>query len=378
VTDLQATGTGDARPAVIDSDGHVNESLDAVAELMDPAYRSRRPILIKDTLGLTRILLEGRLYPDPRLRQAHTKGIEGIKLAGSRAGATDPAARLGDLDLEGIDVQVVYGSIGLAISSVRDRDVAAALARACNDYYAGFCRGGHGRLRGMAVLPLRDVSAAVDELDRSVTDLGLLGATVPPNLDGRNLDDPSFDPLWARAEALDAPIAVHWGNGAHLHAAGTERFDTHFMVHAVGHPFEQMLAMASLICGGVLDRFPRLRVGFLEAGCGWAPYWVERLHEHWERRGAEMPALLRDPVDFFHAGRCFVGAEPQEAMVPGAIGVLGDGALLFASDYPHSDSLFPECTQAVRARDDLDDRAKEKLLGANAAAFYGLSASASA
>ncbi len=363
---------------VIDADGHVNEPLDAIADLMDPTYRSRRPILVKDTLGLSRIMMEGQLYPDTRLRQAHSKGVEGVKLGGSRPGASDPLARLADLDLEGFDVQVIYGSLGLAVTSVRDTGFATALARACNDYYASFCSGAPTRLRAMAALPLGDVSAAVDELRRSVNELGLLGGTVPPNVNGRNLDDPAFDPLWAEAQALDVPIAVHWGNGSHLQAAGTERFDTHFMVHAVGHPFEQMLAMGSIICGGVLDRFPGVRVAFLEAGCGWAPYWVERLHEHWERRGAEMPLLLRDPIEFFTTGRCFVSAEPQEAMLPGAIQVLGSGALLFASDYPHSDSLFPECTKVVRARTDLDDATKERLLGANAAAYYGLNRPAQA
>lgn len=358
---------------IIDADGHVNEPLDVLAEFIEPVFRSRRPIYIKDTLGLSRILLEGKLYPETRLRQRHTKGVEGTKLGGVRPGASDAAARIGDLDLEGFDIQVIYGSLGLGLTSVADPEFGVVLARACNDYYADFCRHDPMRLRAMAALPVQDVPAAVEELTRCVTELGLLGGTVPPNVNGLDLDHESFEPLWAEAERLNVPIGVHWGNGAHLRAAGTERFNSHFMVHAIGHPFEQMIALAAIMTGGAFDRHPGLRVGFLEAGCGWAPYWVERLHEHWERRGAEMPGLGQDPFEYFRKGNAFVSCEPDEALIPAAAAILGSDRLLFSSDYPHTDSKFPECTKLVRARDDLDDAVKEQILGGNAEIFYNFS-----
>lgn len=357
---------------IIDADAHVNESLDTLADFLDEAYRSRRPRLLTDTLGLTRILLEGRLYPDPRLRQAHRQQVEGVRLGGSRPGAADPAARLPDLDTEGIDLQVVYGSLGLGVTSIRDKDFAVALSRACNDYYASFCRAGAGRLRCMAALPVQDVPAAADELTRAVRELGHLGGTVPPNLDGKNLDHPDFFPLYQRAQQLDVPISVHWGNGSYLAAAGTERFDTHFMVHAVGHPFEQMIAFACVVCGGVLEEFPRLRFGFLEAGCGWLPYWLERLHEHYERRAAEMPRMRADPVDYVGRGRCFFTTEPDERLLPTTVDIIGDRALLFASDYPHSDSKFPVAVSTLQQRTDVAEQTKRRVLGENACSYYGL------
>ncbi len=357
--------------AVIDSDAHINESLDALAEFIEQPYRSRAPRVLKDTLGVTRILMEGVLYPDTRLRQSHVRKLAGKDLGGTHKGAADALARLDDLDLEGIDAQVVYGSLGLSVSTVRDADFGAALARAINDYYTEFCSAAPKRLAPMAALPVQDVGAAVDELRRAVTEGGHLGGTVPPNVAGKNLDHPDFEPLFAEAEGLDVPISVHWGNGAYLTAAGTDRFDTYFMVHAVGHPFEQMLAFASIVCGGVLERHPALRVGFLEAGCGWLPYWVERLQEHYERRGAEMTGMTRAPLEYLAEGRCFVTAEPDERLVPVLIEMLGDGMPMYASDYPHTDSAFPHSVKTVRERNDLSDSARARLLGENARRYYG-------
>lgn len=354
---------------VIDGDAHINEPMEAFERLLEEPFRARHPRIIKDTLGLTRILLEGRLYPEPRLRQAHAQRVEGTKLGGSRPGAADPVARLSDLDLDGIDVQVVYGSLGLAISSIRDRDFAVAMSRACNEYYAEFCSAQPDRLKCMATLPVQDVAAAVEEMRRAVTELGHVGVTVPPNAEGRELDDEYFRPIFEEAARLDVPVSVHWGNGSYLPAAGTERFDTHFMVHAIGHPFEQMIAMACIISGGVLDAVPGVRVAFLEAGCGWVPYWLERLHEHWERRGGEMPGE-RDPIEYVHEGRCYFAAEPDERLLPATVAMVGADHVLFSSDYPHSDSKFPESVKAVRERDDLSDQEKEKVLGANAERFY--------
>ena len=129
---------------VIDGDAHINEPMDVFEQFLDDDHRDLRPKLITDTRGLTRILMDGKLYPDPRLRQNHTKKVQGTQLGGVQAGARDPIARLDDLDTDGIDVQVMYGSLGLATSTIADVDFAVAMARACNSYYASFCGAGPG------------------------------------------------------------------------------------------------------------------------------------------------------------------------------------------------------------------------------------------
>jgi predicted TIM-barrel fold metal-dependent hydrolase len=359
---------------IVDSDTHINEPMEAFERFLEEPYNSRRPLLIKDTFGLTRLVLEGRLYPDPRLKQAHSKKIEGTKMGGIQAGATDPVARLGDLDLEGIDLQLIYGSLGLALSALKDKDFAAAMSRACNNYYAEFASVNPQRLRCMATLPLQDVRASIEELRRARNELGLTGVTLPPNVNGKNLDHPDFYPLYEEIQALDLPIAIHWGNGAYLNAAGIERFDTHFMTHAIGHTFEQMLAVACIICGGITELFPKLRFAFLEAGCGWLPYWIERLHEHYDRRTGEVPLMKKDPYEYIAQGNCFFATEPDEKMLPAVLNVIGDDIILFGSDYPHTDSKFPNSVRWVRERADISDDSKQKILTRNGARFVGLQA----
>lgn len=361
-----------AAPIVIDGDAHINEPLERVAEHLEEHHRPFAPKLISDTRGLTRILMDGKLYPETRLKQSHVKKVQGTQLGGTQRGASDPVARLDDMDVDGVDVQVMYGSLGLATSTIADRDFAVALARACNDYYADFCSPNPQRLKCAATLPVQDMDAAVAEARRAVTELGHVAITVPPNLYGRNLDDEYFYPLYAAAQEMNAPISVHWGNGSHLVAAGTERFDTHFMVHAVGHPFEQQLALASIVCGGVLDAFPRLRFAFLEAGCGWAAYWVERLDEHFERRSAEVPKMTKEASHYFRDGNLFLSSEPDERLIPVVMEQLGVDNVFYSSDYPHTDSKFPYSVKTIRERDDLPEGAIDKLLGVNAGRLYGL------
>ena len=103
-------------------------------------------------------------------------------------------------------------------------------------------------------------------------------------------------------------------------AAGTDRFDKFLAVHAVSHPFEQMIAMAQLIFGGVFERYPRLRVGFLESGAGWVPFWMDRLDEEWEKRGdVEAPLCKQKPSSYVMSGRCYFGVECEELTIPDAI-----------------------------------------------------------
>jgi predicted TIM-barrel fold metal-dependent hydrolase len=248
------------------------------------------------------------------------------------------------------------------------------MSRACNNYYAHFCSANPDRLKCMATLPAQDIPAAVEEMRRATQELGHLGVTLPPNVDGKNLDHPDFYPIYEEAQRLGIPISVHWGNGAYLTAAGTERFNTHFMVHAVGHPFEQMIALACIVCGGVLEQFPNLRFAFLEAGCGWLPYWVERLHEHYERRAAEMPLMKREPLEYITSGSCYFAAEPDEKLVPAVLEMIGDKYVLYSSDYPHTDSKFPYSVKCVRERTDIPEAVKEKILSRNALKYYGLEA----
>ena len=196
---------------------------------------------------------------------------------------------------------------------------------------------------------------------------------IPPALRTRNLDHPDLDPLYAAAADLEMPLGVHGAPGLHLPKIGIDRFTNYIQVHCVSFPFDQMSAMTALVSGGVFDRHPRLRVAFLEAGVGWVPYFVDRMHEHWEKRGDWVRNGWRqDPRHYIEAGNVWVSCEPEEAILPAVAATLGPDFIMYASDYPHWDSDWPESTRPLRERRDLAEDVRAKIAGTNARRLYGL------
>jgi predicted TIM-barrel fold metal-dependent hydrolase len=114
----------------------------------------------------------------------------------------------------------------------------------------------------------------------------------------------------------------------------------------------------------------RHKVGFMEAGCGWVPFWLEHMDEEFELRHRETPWLSARPSEYLTSGQAYFGVEPEERLIPIAAEVIGEGALLYASDYPHWDSGWPNTARALLEREDLNDHLKRKLLGENALGFY--------
>ena len=170
------------------------------------------------------------------------------------------------------------------------------------------------------------------------------------------------------------PLGIHGAPGIHLPPLGAERFDNYLQVHVVSFPFDMMVATTALVLGGVLERHPRLRVALLESGVGWVPYFFDRLDEHVEKRGRLTPECKREPREYLARGQLHVSCEPEESALPFVTATLGDRFVMYASDYPHWDSDFPNSTRGLRERTDLAPEVKARILGENAAAFYRLPA----
>jgi predicted TIM-barrel fold metal-dependent hydrolase len=287
---------------------------------------------------------------------------------------TDPKARLVDMNSEGIDVAVLFGG-GLAgsIPALEDAGLAVALARSRNSWVAEYCSENPARLKGVAVLPQQDIAAAVAELNRAVTEIGFVGVALLPNLRGRHMGDPYFFPIYQEAERLNVPICVHMFLGRYgSEATGTLRFDRFFYSHLFGHPFEQMIALAVVLGEGLLDRFPKLRFVFLEAGCGWLPYWLERLDEHQEVLGVQLPALKEKPSKLLQREQLFFSCEADERELAHVVEVIGDDYIVFASDYSHFDSRYPGASKPILEHPTLSDLSKRKILSENARRLYPL------
>src|SRR6059036_1194688 len=305
---------------VIDADGHILEPLDLWDKYIDPEFRERRPRFVIDDNGKERLSVEGKLLGNPRgigslgsvgVRQGIIKAGT-LKYAEGRRGGFDPHARIVDMDADGIDAAFLYPSLGLFAGAVENPGLAAAMCRAYNRWLADYCKPYPDRLFGMAMLPMQSIELAIDEMRFARKELGMRGGFLRPNpYNGRMLHHPDYVPFWTEAEALDFAIGLHEGSGGGMPTVGVDRFEGRGARHIISHTMEMMLVALSVIWGGVCERFPRIRIGFLESGGGWVAPWLDRMDRHFDDQGFNDSGLQTRPSDLFHRS-CWISFEPVE------------------------------------------------------------------
>jgi predicted TIM-barrel fold metal-dependent hydrolase len=332
---------------IIDADGHVTEQPESLQKYLRPENRDR-PLGNKEAWDRYLNLSRGKIHDDPRIQ-------------------------LADMDAEGIDVQVIYPTLNLGLGALPEPDLAVDLAHAYNDWLADFCATDSRRLKGVAMVALQDVEAAIAEARRAVTELGHLAIMIPTNVRDQELGMRQFWPFYAAAEELGVVLGIHCGTTTATRMTG--RFDRFISVHTVAFPFEMMAALTSLIYSGVPAQFPRLRFAALEASCGWIPFLMDRMDEEYEKRGfREAPLLTKKPSEYLASEQFAYGFEIEETTLPYVIERIGADKLLYASDYPHWDSEWPNTSRHFLERDDLSEAVKRQILGENPQKFYGFTA----
>jgi len=362
---------------VLDSDLHVMEPADLYERYLDARFRDQAPRRLDATHGyLHHWRLGDHVFPRP-LGSGRTESDarSRIVLREYAAAGFDPASQLQAMDVEGVDVAVLFRTLPLVCVDDLAPEFAQALCRAWNDWMADFRRLDPRRLRAAALLTLHDATLAAGELRRAVTTLGFVAAQVLPDpVNGVNLHDPALDPLWAEAQRLDVPICFHPSKNNYSRDHFVNRFLTRpssTLTHALNNPVDLMSALACMTAGGVLERFPRLRVAFLEGNCAWLPWLLWRLDEYWQLcRGGEETELQARPSEYFRR-QCFVSVDPDEDQVEWVIRKLGDDTIVFSTDYPHSDSKFPLST-ATFLKLPIPEDSKRKILWDNCARLYGI------
>jgi len=382
---------GRSATQVVDADGHVIEG-EALFASLDAEFRTQRPLPVTlptdtpwgDANGVW--LIEGKVLPNiGGVGGRTTFSVPGtqrsLKSAASVGDQTleDVPARLAALDRFGIDRQVMYPTMFL-VNAIQNVQLEAALFRAYNTYMADACARSGGRLNWTAPVPFRDPQAAVREIQR-VSDLGAAGIFSLGVVFDQHLNDPAFYPLYDAMSELDLPLCVHLGWGA---PRVTELFtDSHSFFCSATTPV--IWSFVYIMAYGLLGRFPKLRVGFIETGAEWVPYMVNQMRRRFTPPSKITPgirpgvgrdaidrAYYRDPADWFREGRAFVACESEEDL-PYLLKHLGEDGLMLASDYPHGDPSADEgFVDEIQRRTDVPDPVKAKLMGGNAARLYRL------
>jgi predicted TIM-barrel fold metal-dependent hydrolase len=277
-------------------------------------------------------------------------------------GGVDMNRRLADADREGIDKQVVFPT-QIAIPSLKEGPLGAALARSYNNWARELIRGHEDRLFPVAIPPAGHPEAMAAELERTVKVHGFKAAHLACWTKTRTMDDPAFYPFYEMAEKLDVPLFCH----PNSRGPSQSRFGNFFAIHVLGRPFNCAMGLIGLVTGGIFEMFPKLRVTFFECSAEWILYWMHRLDDDYEfMQHGYAPKLKMKPSEYIKRN-VYVTCEVDEMHLDRVFEEFPETHVLMASDYPHYDSEFPDTIRSLRARTDLTDRQKELILSVNPA-----------
>ncbi|MSO65603.1 MAG: amidohydrolase [Alphaproteobacteria bacterium] len=363
---------------VIDADSHIEEAED-VWNYIDEPYRFRRPTIVKrpnspgpfaqDSFWL----IDGQAYPRPTGYGPSMYGTpvtsafaKSKKFSIASQTLVPATARLADMDRLGIDIQVLFPTIFLDLLSP-DIAFEAALMRSYNTWLAETCAPHAKRLKWVAVLPFRDAKTGVAEVRRAKT-LGAAAVLTYGTAGDTFLHEPEFDPIWAEIEHQGLPVAMHVGwNMRSLHT----KMDT-ILCSTTFVAVPMMFGLFSMVGGGILERFPKLRVGFFEAGADWLPYLVPRMERYWGVYTAKQwPGTpKRNPAEWLGRGNIYFTCEGDERFLPAVVELLGEDHVMTSADLPHEEAL-EDSIREIRERADISAGLKAKILNDNPARFFG-------
>lgn len=376
---------------IADSDLHVMEPPDLWERYIAPEYRHAAP---KGLTEITRdmrvrvknhtLLRLGAVKPQPvdAPRRGWRPEHEDV-YADAEARGWDAASQLAAMEREGLDLAVLFPSRGLFVLGLDSSEAigsdgleppfATAIARAYNDYIKDMCDHAPDRMFGAAMVAPHDVEGAVLEARRCVEELGFKAVFLSPGcVNRRPWHHPAYDPLWEEIQRLDVPLTFHGGGQTYLTPDfSLQVLDSLMLWHTFNQPLAIQFVTVSLCGGGVLERFPRLRVGLLEGNCSWAPWLLHRLDEHYEWvGGVDAPELTMKPSDYFRR-QCFLGIEAEEATAQPYLDTFGDDNLVFSTDYPHGDSMYPNAVDTFEKMP-YPAASKGKIVGENWERLYGI------
>jgi predicted TIM-barrel fold metal-dependent hydrolase len=356
---------------MVSADCHANEPANLWVERIDKKYRDRLPRIEVDANGVKWQISEG--WARSRLLDSNLQGEDQIR---AKAGAT-PEERLRDDDRDGVDVEIIFPNKGLMIWATPDPLFSQAQCRVYNDWAAEEYGPYRDRLVAMATLATGDLEGSIEEVKR-VAKMGFRGLTLPckpifgPH-DARhpNYNLPMYDPLWAVIQDCDLAVTFHVSTGRDPRAA---RKDGGAVINYVSHSLAPTIEpIANLCASGVIERFPKLRFGSIEAGIGWVPWALQAMDEAYLKHHMWVfPKLKKMPSEYFRSnGFASFQEDPPGLDLARKYDLCGN--FMWANDYPHHEGSWPHSAEAIeRQMAHLSDDERAQILGLNAARMFKL------
>lgn len=290
--------------------------------------------------------------------------IAGMESPPLPANINDLEHRFDEMQAMRVDVQIISTWMDLSGYALAPQD-GLWLARTQNDILADAARQHPDRLVAMPSVPMQAPDLAVEELRRCVLELGTRGVEIGTNINGRNLDEPELDPFWAAAQEMDVPVFIH-----PYRPAGADRMKKYFLANLVGNPTDTTLAAASLIFGGVLDRFPKLTVCLLHAG-GFLPYQFGRMDRGLAARpDVQSSAIQESPSGYLRRFYYDTIAHSQEAL-DYLYALVGPERIMLGTDYPF-EMREVDPVGRIEQIDGVTGSAKQQMMSLNAAQAFHL------
>ncbi len=371
---------------VADSDLHVMEPPDMYERYLEPRYREAAPVwmarpesghkdfVVKTDPGVsdewTKKEMVSRKRLDDRKAEVYAEEL--------RHGYTAEMT-LRAMDVEGIDIAILFRTFAQMAIQVdgQDPDYTFAVCRAFNNWLHEFASVDGARLKGSGILALTDIPAAVDEARRCIEELGMAAVTLLPTVvDNRMVHDMECNPLWDAMQEMDIPVTFHDTSQGFAAKNPGNWFRDHpnnlVLVHAFSFPIPLMLSIGCVTAGGLLHRFPRLRMAFLEGNCSWAPWVLYRLDDQWETYGDSQEIQLDLKPSEYFVRQCYVSTETDGELLHHLVDSIGDDNVVLSTDYPHTDSSYPHAVESFLNYDKVSEKTKRKVLWDNCAKLYNL------
>ena len=364
---------------ILSSDSHVFEPPDLWTTRIDTAFRDRAPRMQRID-GADQLVVEADqvisgigLISNAGARFEAPETISSLaRFEDVHRGGYDPHQHLADMRLDGVAGEVLYPSQGLFYFKVTDTPLMSAIFRAYNDWLADFCSTDPARLKGIAMVNVDDVRDGIVELERAAKH-GFAGAMIteyPP--EDRRYDRPEYEPFWAAAQDLDMPLSLHTATRRQGKIRGVGAKTLRDASSRATKAFGPATSMCDLIFSGVFERYPRLMLAIVEFELAWVPHMLSSMDYTYHERHEEALYRFKDgmrPSDFFH--RNIALSFQEDAIGIRLRDVIGVDNMMWGSDYPHSESTFPQSRKIlaeILAGVPEDEQAK--IVGANTARLY--------